>query len=551
MKLLVRNCTTRVVLRSTKEQKWLHDTLSVPVPGARFSKAYRRGWWDGRKRFFDKIRSTFPTGLLGTVLAANDLLKKGHKIKIVDKRKWSVPPKFDFNPVGDDDVCMCGADEESHGLLSDPQHNFTPMGWHHRRKAESDWSKLWLRHLTERLGGKPSKEKCTYQVNGALSVLSNKLGGVPWSRGIIQMPTGSGKTMTAACLLWMLEVPRTLVLCDRLDLLHQTHEELSRVLGDQRVNLLRGGSTRGDVVVSTVQTLNSRIKKKDKTTLKWLKGVRVLIVDECHKLGEGIYNNVQKRVPAYIRLGLSATPLTRGDTGDVHLVGATGELVYQIKTEDLIKKGLLARPTVYLCRIDHPALVFEKIVGEMDEEKRRRKAAKRFRKAYMKGIVTNTHRNEQVVSLALAAMSRKRPTLILVKLLKHGKIIQSMFEEQLIDIPPYLHGSDKVDVRRDAVKRFKAGEIPILIASTIFDEAVDIPNIETMILAGGGNSPIKGVQRIGRGMRPKKGGNTLEVYDFVDRTHKLLLRNSLERARIYEAQGYEVKTLDSPRRVVV
>jgi superfamily II DNA or RNA helicase len=91
-----------------------------------------------------------------------------------------------------------------------------------------------------------------------------------------------------------------------------------------------------------------------------------------------------------------------------------------------------------------------------------------------------------------------------------------------------------------------SGKIIALIASPIFGEGVDLPasddfpGILGLVIADGGQSVANVLQKIGRGLRRKKGDNSLAVVDFADTTHKWLARHSQERMALYESEGFEV-----------
>ena len=72
--------------------------------------------------------------------------------------------------------------------------------------------------------------------------------------------------------------------------------------------------------------------------------------------------------------------------------------------------------------------------------------------------------------------------------------------------------------------------------STIFDEGVDIPEVNVLIIAAGGKSEVKTIQRIGRGLRKKKVGGVL-VFDFKDAS-KFLDRHSIDRIKVYQKEGF-------------
>jgi superfamily II DNA or RNA helicase len=70
--------------------------------------------------------------------------------------------------------------------------------------------------------------------------------------------------------------------------------------------------------------------------------------------------------------------------------------------------------------------------------------------------------------------------------------------------------------------------------NSILDEGVDVPNIDVLILAGGGKSSINTLQRVGRGLR--KGGNIDKLYvvDTLDFQQYHLLKHSLQRLDDYK-----------------
>ena len=86
-------------------------------------------------------------------------------------------------------------------------------------------------------------------------------------------------------------------------------------------------------------------------------------------------------------------------------------------------------------------------------------------------------------------------------------------------------------------------EIPVLVASPIMDEGIDISGIHTVVIAAGGKSPSRLLQRVGRGMRTEDGKDKVEIIDFWDTGVKLLQGHSQERKATYEEQGYKVSVV--------
>jgi superfamily II DNA or RNA helicase len=106
-------------------------------------------------------------------------------------------------------------------------------------------------------------------------------------------------------------------------------------------------------------------------------------------------------------------------------------------------------------------------------------------------------------------------------------------------------GSNSSEERKASIKRLIRGDHEALIASVIFNEGVDIPELRSVVIASGGKSTIAALQRIGRGMRVKKDatGNVVkdefEVYDFQDEGDRWLQRHTRARVAAYMREGFE------------
>lgn len=369
-----------------------------------------------------------------------------------------------------------------------------------------------------------------YQKKEIKPVLNLTLNNNPWIRGILKHPTGSGKTYVIAALIRAID-KRSLVIVDGRDLLHQTRSDLKRLLkrpigivGDRHYKLK-------EITVATIQTLKSRYYNEG--LREYLSTVKVCIIDECHRVDQGkrqrggTFHKVLLLCPAYFRFALSGTPLMRKDLGDVTLIAQTGEIISRVKRKFLEKRGWLARTRVYIIEIDHPKL-----------PKRTRWPIVQWR-----GIVHNEERNAIIIDEAVKSWRQGKHTLILVKRRPHGRLLYRMLKVHR-DHPVcvYLHGGSHVFRRRSIIRQINRSQSPIIVvATTIFDQGVNIPELKTIVLAGGGASRIKSIQRVGRGSRAKsKGKNRLRVIDFRDNFHQHSLRHSGERIAAYEQEGLDV-----------
>jgi superfamily II DNA or RNA helicase len=67
---------------------------------------------------------------------------------------------------------------------------------------------------------------------------------------------------------------------------------------------------------------------------------------------------------------------------------------------------------------------------------------------------------------------------------------------------------------------------------------LNVKSLNTCILGGGGKSPIKLAQNIGRGMRKTKGKDKIHIIDFDDICHKYVINHSKERQKLYKELGW-------------
>ena len=367
-------------------------------------------------------------------------------------------------------------------------------------------------------------------------------------RGIFHMATNAGKTTVMAGLATCV-LGKILVLTHRLELLHQTSSRL-RDMCVEPVGIC-GDSSWDDtqrITVAMIPTLSSRMKGDTKKAkfmrTEWIKQFNCLMVDECHHMGASTWYDIAMRCDAPWRFGFSGTPI-RTDNRDMMLAAAAGPVIYTTTNKDLIDAGVSAQPIVRFAPIHQPVIIPTKNQDWPD--------------AYKNGIVENTFRNAKGVDLAIRHCKRDEKILLLVTEIDHGERLQKMFECRDYWVE-FIHGGCEPRHRKDSLKAFKNQEGgAILIASTILDEGIDIPTIDVIVMLGAGKSPIKMLQRIGRGLRKKESGK-LYVYDFldlmdVDRVppkrknqkpkHGFLTNHAIQRYTYLKSQaGFDVKLLE-------
>lgn len=349
-------------------------------------------------------------------------------------------------------------------------------------------------------------------------------------RGLFRAPPGVGKTETMISLVVTLGLYPVLWLTHTRHLLQQTYDRF-RVrldgMSSVKVGLVQGNNWDvGDVTVAMVQTLSHKAHRKRVANL--LSHVQVVISDEAHRASSDTWYKVLMSCSAPFRWGCSATPLDRGDGTDLLLVGSIGDIVHELTLQEAQELGILEVPHVTF--IDYDPTGYDTSTGSVSD----------LGWSYLEdhGLVFNEKRNAAVVELCKLKVSEDRRVLVLIKRIQHGKTLYNLLRAWFEGGPhvKFVWGETSDEARQEAVKAFRSGIYRVVIASSIFDEGADIPEVDTVVIASGGNSTIKAIQRAGRGMRRKEGGS-LQVYDFLDRFHPILLRHSRKRMRVYKRMG--------------
>jgi superfamily II DNA or RNA helicase len=96
-----------------------------------------------------------------------------------------------------------------------------------------------------------------------------------------------------------------------------------------------------------------------------------------------------------------------------------------------------------------------------------------------------------------------------------------------------MRASEREKIRDD----YRAGLIDILIASTIYDQGVDIKELDALVPCAGGKSTAKALQRVGRVIRTNPEANKRDAFiiDTFDQTH-FMKDHSVLRYEIYKSE---------------
>jgi superfamily II DNA or RNA helicase len=361
-----------------------------------------------------------------------------------------------------------------------------------------------------------------YQFN-ALKAVKEKV------KGIISIPTSGGKTWIAVGIFKMFKGQKYLYLVHRVELLWQVSALLEEVFPGE-VGRVGGNLGEDDFskkyVVGMVQKLYSWVRQKRE--LEEFKKIDVLVVDECHHIIGKTYREVIDACEnVVVKIGLTGT--VPNDLLDaLRVKGVLGDVIYEVPVEELVKGGYVVGPYVYMYKGDwFNQEEFERLKSKINWTKFD------FTREYWEAvkemfIVRNEKRNRLIVDL----IKGRKGVLVIVDMIEHGKRLSEMSGCKFV----WADSEDRFEV----FKKFKKGEIDCLISSPILEEGVDVSGIEVVVLASGGKSKRKLLQRIGRGMRLAEGKTKVEIIDFYDEAPPLLKKHTKERMSVYKKMGFPV-----------
>ncbi|MFT3696482.1 MAG: DEAD/DEAH box helicase family protein [Kofleriaceae bacterium] len=354
-----------------------------------------------------------------------------------------------------------------------------------------------------------------------------------WSatkRGVIALPTGSGKTIVAIGAIAQLAVATLIVVPTRV-LVDQWARALAEVFAGP-IGRLGDGEKRIEAI--TVATYAS--------ALAWAPQIGdqfgLIVVDEAHHVGGWLPVDLFDMLVADARLGLTATPDGEGWQEVV------GPVVYSLGVADLVGTALaeLEIETVPIELSVAERAAYRTTRGHFNE------AYRRFRREFPRGGWRTFINKSSATPEGRAAVGAWRASRALLAYPQakreavHRIVAKHAGERMLIFtqdnatayaiarellVPPITCDIKKAE-RARMLARFRAGTSPVLVSAQVLDEGFDVPEADIAIIVGGTGSPRRYVQRIGRVLRPRA-GKCARVYELATQERAEL--QTIERRR--------------------
>jgi superfamily II DNA or RNA helicase len=456
---------------------------SAYVQGYQYSSLFKRKRpngsriWDGKTHLFSRINNTFATGVLDIVC---DVLK-------LNKTPYTIETPY----INELDLPINVAEKWEGGwIVPDTCGEYNLYDY--QKKACEEFFK-------------PHQ--------------------IPY-RGVIKIGTGGGKTVIGATIARVVDAP-TLFLVHGKKLARQNHEVFQKVFHDRidDIGFIDAKTWNPNLItIASSDTLYSRMKNIDyEDKIKTLfKDIVLVIVDECHRSTSKSFVEILKSINAPMRLGLSGTPNKKEDDRDLLLHSLTGSIIYEMGVSKLKEAGTISKAHLVSVVVNKPE-GFE----ELD-----------WLDAYDALIVNNAYRHNIISKLVAERANAGKTILVLAG--NSLALADNLYKyiTKLVDTADVrlVNGLSDSAVVDSAFKDLQNKKIKVVITTTIADEGIDIPAINCLVVAGGGKSFVKTIQRVGRVLRLKEDGGHAEILDVMDNTNDYLRKHAKERLNWYEME---------------
>src|SRR5579859_4205388 len=323
-------------------------------------------------------------------------------------------------------------------------------------------------------------------------------------QNLVVAATGTGKTVIAA-----FDYKRTaenwrgaslLFVAHRQEILEQSRRIFRHVLRDGAFGELLVGGNRpieGSHVFASVQSLahiNLASIRPD--------AYDIVVIDEFHHAEAPTYRRLLEHLEPRLLLGLTATP-ERADSRDI-LKWFGGKIAVELRLWDALDQGLLC-PFQYF--------------GVADEVDLRQLEWKRagYDAVALSGLYTaNDFRTSKILKTVSDLISDPLAMRALgfCVSIEHAQYMAQSFEQAGIPSRVVL-GTTDLAARSQAVRDLRSRAINAIFTVDVFNEGIDIPEVDTVLLLRPTESATVFLQQLGRGLRLAEGKSGLTVLDFI------------------------------------
>ncbi|WKA58297.1 DEAD/DEAH box helicase [Planococcus shenhongbingii] len=314
-------------------------------------------------------------------------------------------------------------------------------------------------------------------------------------KGLVISATGTGKTYLSAFDVRSFAPKRMLFIVHREQILQKAKSDFLQILGgaEEDFGILSGSSRQTDAryLFATIQT----ISKED--TLRQLnpEAFDYILIDEVHKAGAKSYQKVMDYFKPKFLMGMTATPERTDDFNIYELFDYN--VAYEIRLQEALEEDMLC-PFHYFGVTD-----IEYDEGVIDEATAFSKLVTEERVNHiLQKIHYYGHSGDQVRGLMFC--SRKDEA---------EKLSVELNNKGLRTVA--LTGDHSQEERVRQVERLEQGQLDYILTVDIFNEGIDIPSVNQVVMLRQTQSSIIFIQQLGRGLRKHGSKEYVTIIDFI------------------------------------
>lgn len=343
----------------------------------------------------------------------------------------------------------------------------------------------------------PSKQLIPNSMQQAFISNLRKLRNENESKSLLISATGTGKTYASAFALQDQNPKKALFLVHREQIAKQALQSYKNVFGESKTfGLLSGNSKDTDVdcLFATMQTMS----KKEVYSSFAPDTFDTIIIDEAHRIGAKSYQEIMDYFNPKFWLGMSASP-ERTDDFDVY-AAFDHNIAYEIRLQQALEENLLC-PFHYFGITDFLTNGNETDFTDFNYLTSNQRVDYIIEQTNYYG-----YSGERVKGLMFCSSKKEAAALSERLNLRGYRTIA-------------LSGEDSQEKREDAIDRLvsdtRSDYLQYILTVDIFNEGVDIPEINQVVLLRPTQSPIVFVQQLGRGLRKSKDKEYVVILDFI------------------------------------
>lgn len=320
-------------------------------------------------------------------------------------------------------------------------------------------------------------------------------------RALLLSSTGTGKSLASAFMLREMGTRRALFIVHREQIAKQTLKSYKRVFGSSRTYGLLSGNSRelgAEFLFATMQMMS----KEEIRSHYSPEDFDVIILDECHHVGAESYQKIMQYFKPKFWLGMTASPDT--NQYDIYSI-FDHHIAYEIRLQQALEEDLL-------CPFHYFGTTDLEINGEVFDDNA---GVKNF-----SNLISDARVDYVIDKANYYGFSGDRVKgLNFCSRKDEAKELSKKFNERGLRTE-VLTGEDTQERRESVIARLTNDEdgedqLDYIFTVDIFNEGVDIPEINQVIMLRPTQSPVVFIQQLGRGLRKYEGKEYVVILDFI------------------------------------